>query len=98
MAHLEIRFEQPADILPHELPRSAQESRVDPALAPPEPAQSRAPQRGDGRAPSGLPLRSGAGTAVMDRDEPASWGKVPRNAPCPCGSGKKYKHCHGKMA
>mgnify|MGYP001996446525 FL=1 len=24
-------------------------------------------------------------------------GKVPRNAPCPCGSGKKYKHCHGKI-
>ncbi|MEX0300443.1 MAG: SEC-C metal-binding domain-containing protein, partial [Kordiimonas sp.] len=23
---------------------------------------------------------------------------VPRNAPCPCGSGKKYKHCHGDMA
>ena len=23
-------------------------------------------------------------------------GKIPRNAPCPCGSGKKYKHCHGK--
>ena len=28
---------------------------------------------------------------------PASWGKVPRNAPCPCGSGKKYKHCHGRL-
>jgi preprotein translocase subunit SecA len=26
---------------------------------------------------------------------PASWGKVPRNTPCPCGSGKKFKHCHG---
>ncbi len=26
------------------------------------------------------------------------WGKVPRNAPCPCGSGKKFKHCHGKVA
>ena len=24
-------------------------------------------------------------------------GKVPRNAPCPCGSGKKFKHCHGKI-
>ena len=23
-------------------------------------------------------------------------GKIPRNAPCPCGSGKKYKHCHGR--
>jgi preprotein translocase subunit SecA len=29
-------------------------------------------------------------------DDPASWGRVSRNAACPCGSGKKYKHCHGK--
>ncbi|MGD1934995.1 MAG: SEC-C metal-binding domain-containing protein, partial [Candidatus Phaeomarinobacter sp.] len=27
-----------------------------------------------------------------------TWGKVARNAPCPCGSGKKYKHCHGAVA
>jgi preprotein translocase subunit SecA len=25
-------------------------------------------------------------------------GKIGRNDPCPCGSGKKYKHCHGKLA
>jgi preprotein translocase subunit SecA len=33
-----------------------------------------------------------------DRDpkNPASWGKVGRNEDCPCGSGKRYKHCHGK--
>ena len=30
--------------------------------------------------------------------DPTSWGKVGRNEPCPCGSGKKYKHCHGKNA
>jgi preprotein translocase subunit SecA len=29
--------------------------------------------------------------------QPDNWGKVPRNAPCPCGSGKKYKHCHGRL-
>ncbi|MFX8466508.1 SEC-C metal-binding domain-containing protein [Acinetobacter baumannii] len=23
---------------------------------------------------------------------------MPRNAPCPCGSGKKFKHCHGRVA
>ena len=33
----------------------------------------------------------------LNPDNPASWGKVPRNARCPCGSGRKYKHCHGKM-
>ena len=29
--------------------------------------------------------------------EPVSGGKIARNAPCPCGSGKKYKHCHGRV-
>jgi hypothetical protein len=29
---------------------------------------------------------------------PHTWGRVSRNAPCPCGSGKKYKHCHGRIA
>jgi len=31
-------------------------------------------------------------------DDPAHWeGRVSRNAPCPCGSGRKYKHCHGAL-
>ena len=33
----------------------------------------------------------------FDVTNPDSWGKVGRNAPCPCNSGKKYKHCHGKL-
>lgn len=33
----------------------------------------------------------------FDKDNPETWVKVPRNAPCPCGSGKKYKQCHGKI-
>jgi preprotein translocase subunit SecA len=39
-------------------------------------------------------------TSGADRDpkNPASWGKVGRNEDCPCGSGKKYKHCHGRYA
>jgi preprotein translocase subunit SecA len=32
----------------------------------------------------------------IDPGDPESWGKVPRNAACPCGSGRKYKHCHGR--
>jgi preprotein translocase subunit SecA len=38
--------------------------------------------------------------AAADRDpkNPASWGKIGRNEDCPCGSGKKYKHCHGRYA
>jgi preprotein translocase subunit SecA len=46
---------------------------------------------------------AGAGTdvaeaAARDPKDPTTWGKVGRNEPCPCGSGKKYKHCHGRFA
>jgi preprotein translocase subunit SecA len=58
----------------------------------------------DGAAPGGKPQqakgrgqRAPAGPAV-DPGNPASWGKVARNAMCPCGSGKKFKHCHGAIA
>ncbi|WP_350335425.1 preprotein translocase subunit SecA [Coralliovum pocilloporae] len=34
--------------------------------------------------------------ALSDEENPEAWGKVGRNEPCPCGSGKKFKHCHGK--
>ena len=30
-----------------------------------------------------------------DPQNPATWGRIGRNEACPCGSGKKYKHCHG---
>ncbi|GMG81103.1 preprotein translocase subunit SecA [Paralimibaculum aggregatum] len=38
--------------------------------------------------------------AAEERDpaRPETWGKVGRNEACPCGSGKKYKHCHGRVA
>jgi SEC-C motif len=40
-----------------------------------------------------------AGAATLrNPNDPASWGKVGRNETCPCGSGKKYKHCHGRFA
>ncbi len=32
---------------------------------------------------------------IAERDRPAVWEKVGRNDPCPCGSGRKYKQCHG---
>lgn len=37
------------------------------------------------------------GQQEFDKNNPETWGKVSRNAPCPCGSGKKYKHCHGQL-
>jgi preprotein translocase subunit SecA len=35
--------------------------------------------------------------SAFSKDDPDTWGKVQRNADCPCGSGKKFKHCHGQL-
>ena len=40
----------------------------------------------------------GGETAVKARPQTNALPKVGRNDPCPCGSGKKYKHCHGKLS
>jgi preprotein translocase subunit SecA len=37
-------------------------------------------------------------TQERNPKDPTSWGKIGRNEACPCGSGKKYKHCHGRFA
>ncbi|MEN3951062.1 preprotein translocase subunit SecA [Iodidimonas sp. SYSU 1G8] len=34
---------------------------------------------------------------AFDKNDPSTWGRVPRNALCPCGSGQKYKRCHGAL-
>jgi preprotein translocase subunit SecA len=36
-------------------------------------------------------------TGPIDPNNPQTWGRVQRNAPCPCGSGRKFKHCHGAL-
>jgi len=72
-------------------PQNIQANRVDPATG--------QPVSGDG-APSALPRGPAASRTAAPRVNPAdpsSWGRVQRNAPCPCGSGKKYKHCHGAI-
>ncbi len=38
------------------------------------------------------------GDVARDPKNPSTWGKVGRNEDCPCGSGKKFKHCHGRNA
>jgi len=46
-------------------------------------------------------VRADARTVAAEERDPKdqrTWGKVGRNEPCPCGSGKKYKHCHGAFA
>ncbi|MBV1835346.1 preprotein translocase subunit SecA [Novacetimonas pomaceti] len=52
--------------------------------------------RTDGKLPD-LAMAEPIGGAAVMPDDPSSWGEVPRNASCPCGSGKKYKHCHGRL-
>jgi preprotein translocase subunit SecA len=37
-------------------------------------------------------------TPAVDPGDQSTWAATPRNAACPCGSGKKYKHCHGRLA
>jgi preprotein translocase subunit SecA len=56
-----------------------------------------------GAAPGYPPMGAGAAAPPLrqvaegvDPDDPATWARTPRNAPCPCGSGKKFKHCHGR--
>jgi preprotein translocase subunit SecA len=36
--------------------------------------------------------------SARNAEDPSTWGKVGRNEACPCGSGKKFKHCHGVLA
>ena len=36
--------------------------------------------------------------AAFDQRNPETWSRVGRNAPCPCGSGRKFKRCHGTLA
>jgi preprotein translocase subunit SecA len=39
-----------------------------------------------------------ARTPAVDPSDESTWASTPRNALCPCGSGKKYKHCHGRLS
>ena len=41
------------------------------------------------------PLSEGA--SKFDESNPTTWGSPGRNSSCPCGSGKKFKHCHGRL-
>ncbi len=56
-------------------------------------AQGRRSARRSGPAP----MRNRPEGVALDPNDPSTWGKVARNAVCPCGSGKKYKHCHGRL-
>ncbi len=55
------------------------------------------PRKGGRGGGGAVPIRSRSKAASVDPNDPSTWGKVSRNAPCPCGSGKKFKHCHGAL-
>ncbi len=68
------------------------ETRQDPALA----GADNVHDLGDRRE---SPIPGKTVRKSFDQQDPETWAAVtPRNAPCPCGSGKKYKYCHGKLA
>lgn len=70
------------------LPQGMQQSHIDPTTGQNEM---------NGPPPMGS-ARQRRNAAKMDASDPATWGKVQRNAACPCGSGKKFKHCHGQVS
>jgi len=78
---VEIRFMEPEE---PELP-PMQEIHINPLTGENEMGGSLENLDADGRA--GLPHSA----------LPESWDRTPRNAPCPCGSGRKFKHCHGAL-
>ncbi len=81
---LEIRYEEQPPLEP--LPRGELvEVHMDPLTGENEAARTAAYGSADQR--QALPLSS----------MPPGWERTGRNAPCPCGSGKKFKHCHGAL-
>lgn len=90
---------------------TAQLMRVEIVQQPQEPAPALPPMQASHVDPStgedelalaaaGAETLARAGITPKQRNprDPSSWGKVGRNEPCPCESGKKYKHCHGRFA
>lgn len=96
LSRIEIMYEQPEE--------QGQNLFPSPEL-PPMFAQHLDPVTGENemdysRTDGSSVLRAAPGdTALLERnpDDAESWGRVGRNEPCPCGSGKKYKHCHGRF-
>ncbi|WP_412504969.1 SEC-C metal-binding domain-containing protein, partial [Roseovarius sp. SYSU LYC5161] len=67
----------------------AKQNQLHKAAAPDKTAP---PGAGPPPAAAGAALREG-----FDENDPTTWGNPGRNEPCPCGSGKKFKHCHGRL-
>jgi preprotein translocase subunit SecA len=92
LSNLRLAPSAPPPEMP-ELPKNMQAKHIDPVTGRNEMADDAAPARPRG----GATLASRSAAPAIDPKDPSTWGRVPRNAPCPCGSGKKYKHCHGAV-
>ena len=92
LSHVELTFdESEEDVFRRDLPQMS-ETRDDPALAL---AGGGYTDPEDGELAI-APVQTRSAAAIVDPNDSATWGKVSRNASCPCGTGKKYKHCHGR--
>jgi len=89
LCHMELRIDRPDD--------SAMAMAPPPPVPPlPEPARSSWHETRQDPAMAGAVMADGAETALAAISA-SPFARTPRNAPCPCGSGKKYKHCHGRV-
>lgn len=61
-------------------------------------AMSRAAEAADPQQGATPPVDAEAALEAFDETDPTTWGNPGRNDACPCGSGKKFKHCHGRLA
>ncbi len=91
LAHVQIMTQEEQQAMMAALQARAAETAA--ARAPAQPAPAPAPERVPAMAGAAAPALNPA----IDPADPATWGMSGRNDPCPCGSGKKYKHCHGKV-
>ena len=101
LCHIELRLAPIEEMMFQQPEQKMTETREDPALrlsareaAVAEAAPAKAPAAGPALLPA-FPIRRRQAAATLDPDDPATWGRVPRNAPCPCRSGKKFKRCCG---
>ena len=99
LMHVEIRVDA-ADLMARRQQQqqaAMREGRSDPALASPAAAPAGTPRRSAPGAWQHAPVVRRTKAADRNPRDPATWGRVGRNEHCPCGSGKKFKHCHGKL-
>ena len=94
LMRIQVVFQQPE---PQELPPMFAQ-HLDPATGENEFDMPQGAAFGEG-GPQGFAATSinPATGAQRDPNDPSTWGRVSRNEPCPCGSGKKFKHCHGQL-